>query len=562
MKLKVCIYSKSQKHICLFNISIKRIEMFFGQWWDLPSPRSSNNIHFIYVIAILIFSIFISGYAIAAKSERKIDLWLSSEVKGFALVIGNSSYKYISPLANPANDAIDIADSLKRLGFIVTLKINADQRSMENEIMQFGKKLRKGGVGLFYYAGHGVQVSGRNFLVPIDANVESESDIKFETVEAGRVLGKMEDAGNGINIIILDACRNNPFVSKFRTSSIGLAKMEAPAGSILAYATAPGSVAIDGEGRNGLYTSKLLKYINYENLSIEDCFKKVRIDVMKKSNNQQVPWESSSLTANFYFVSLNKEMYYTKEDHQSKSVEILYWESIKDSKDVRLYQSYLDKFPNGSFAEIAEIFIEKFSTINSKSKQHIKKNIKSEDSQSKNFNKINPQSENAVNLNTKSLKEINDESNYSEIKELQNNNPSSKISLAFLPSIFEKDRWSNFTSKNQYDSAFKAVERNNKFIIVYSYWDHPETGSKSIWKTENIFTTSKLDENYVKTNYSNLNADFGLILRSDTTKYQLEISMFDFKKGKVIYHSTSRFYSLNLLEKIENEVQISLDKIR
>jgi uncharacterized caspase-like protein len=202
------------------------------------------------------------------------------ETRRHALVIGNSRYRFIPTLSNPANDATDMAETLKSMGFTVTLKVDATQRAMETEILKFGRQLRKGGVGLFYFAGHGVQVDGRNYLVPIDADVVSPSDIKYETVDAGRILGKMEDAGNGINIIILDACRNNPFAGNARTINRGLTKMEAPTGSILAYATAPGSVAADGKGRNGLYTSKLLKYMQQEGLSIEDCFKKVRVAVM------------------------------------------------------------------------------------------------------------------------------------------------------------------------------------------------------------------------------------------------------------------------------------------
>jgi len=225
---------------------------------------------------------------------------LAAQEKRIALVIGNGAYKS-APLRNPVNDAGDIADVLEKLGFSVALKTDADQRSMERAIRDFGKKLRTGGVGLFYYAGHGIQVKGRNYLIPIGAAIESESDVKYESVDAGRVLGKMEDAGNSLNVIILDACRNNPFGRSFRSSDKGLAKMDAPTGSILAYATAPGSVASDGPGRNGLYTSALLKHMMTAGLTIEKMFKQVRIDVVGDSGKKQVPWESSSLTGDFYF---------------------------------------------------------------------------------------------------------------------------------------------------------------------------------------------------------------------------------------------------------------------
>ena len=217
-----------------------------------------------------------------------------------ALIIGNANYES-APLKNPVNDARDIADTLKNLGFSVTLKTDANQRSMERAIRDFGNDLRRGGVGLFYFAGHGVQVRGNNYLVPIAADIESEGDVKYETVDAGLVLAKMEDAANGLNIIILDACRNNPFSRSFRSAERGLARMDAPTGSILAFSTAPGSVAADGTGRNGLYTSVLLKHIDTTGIDLPHLFMRVRKDVVKETNRKQVPWESSSLIGDFYF---------------------------------------------------------------------------------------------------------------------------------------------------------------------------------------------------------------------------------------------------------------------
>ncbi len=225
---------------------------------------------------------------------------LSAPDRRTALVIGNGAYKS-SPLRNPVNDASDFADALQNLGFSVILKTNADQRTMEESIRYFGKKLRSGGVGLFYFAGHGLQINGRNYLIPIGADLESEADVKYEGVDAGRVLAQMEEAENGLNIIILDACRDNPFARSFRSSDRGLAKMDAPEGSILAYATAPGSIAADGSGRNGLYTSKLLKHINSSGLPVELFFKEVRRDVRNESGRKQIPWTESSLVGDFYF---------------------------------------------------------------------------------------------------------------------------------------------------------------------------------------------------------------------------------------------------------------------
>lgn len=225
----------------------------------------------------------------------------TEESNHLALVIGNADYR-TSPLKNPVNDAFDMAQTLRTLGFEVIHKEDADQRAIENAISEFGRQLRKqGGVGLFYFAGHGIQVNGRNYLIPIDAEIETESDVRFEAVDAGRVLGKMEDAGNDLNIVILDACRDNPFARSFRTSSKGLARMDAPKGSLIAYATAPGSVAADGEGRNGIYTKYLLKHMTTPGLKVEEVLKQVRVDVINETKEKQIPWESSSLTGEFYF---------------------------------------------------------------------------------------------------------------------------------------------------------------------------------------------------------------------------------------------------------------------
>ena len=227
---------------------------------------------------------------------------LSKEEQRLALVIGNGNYKS-SPLANPVNDANDMADALERCNFTVMKKINANRREMRRAIRKFGDEIKSGVVGLFYYAGHGIQVKGENYLVPIGADVYSEAEVEDECLKVSSVLRQMDYAGNRLNIIILDACRDNPFGRSFRSGNKGLAKMDAPTGSILAYATAPGSVAADGIGRNGLYTSKLLKHMMAAGLEIGKLFRQVRIDVMDASGKRQVPWESSSLTGDFYFDS-------------------------------------------------------------------------------------------------------------------------------------------------------------------------------------------------------------------------------------------------------------------
>lgn len=294
-----------------------------------------------------IAALLASGPAEAASQRRT------------ALVIGNSNYKS-SPLENPTNDARAMSKALKALGFEVTELLNGDRNSMIRAIRGFGDRLKQGGVGLFYYAGHGVQVGGENYLVPINAKIEQEPDVELESVRVTRVMAEMDKANNGLNIVILDACRNNPFARSFRSLSKGLAQMQAPVGTLLAYATAPGSVAADGEGKNGLYTSQLLRAMNTPGAKVEDVFKKVRRGVRKKSNGRQVPWESTSIEGDFYFVppkggaapATNAEPVTAT---KSPNTEIVYWQSIKDSKDPASYRAYLNQYPKGTFAGLAKV---------------------------------------------------------------------------------------------------------------------------------------------------------------------------------------------------------------
>ena len=225
--------------------------------------------------------------------------------KRLALVIGNADYTYGNTLSNPVNDAIAIRQALAEVGFKVLYYVNADQKTMKRAMDDFGEQLKGYNVGLFYYAGHGIQVKGNNYLIPVDAALKVEQDVDYDCIDAGRLLGKMEAAGTSTNIVILDACRNNPFERQWGGRAAGqgngLAFMNAPSGSIIAYATSPGKTASDGTGKNGLYTSAILQYIKIPGLSIEEFFKNVRTTVENNSNRTQTPWESTSLKGNFYF---------------------------------------------------------------------------------------------------------------------------------------------------------------------------------------------------------------------------------------------------------------------
>ena len=298
-----------------------------------------------------------------------------------ALIVGNSSYRD-APLRNPANDAADMANTLENLGFKVNKLLDADSRTMKRAIRSFGKELSQDDtVGLFYFAGHGLQVGGINYLVPINAHIESEADIEYEAINAGRILSQMSLAGNGLNLVILDACRNNPFARSFRSSTRGLARMEAPKGSLILYATSPGDVAADGEGENGLFTEKLIETINREGLTIEEVFKQTAIAVNNASNSAQVPYIEGVILGDFYFREASSQNVkhtpdptptpiQTQPQVQAQTqpsvntsvviaseVENTFWDTVKQSNSVELYQAYLDQYPNGFYSRIAEIII-------------------------------------------------------------------------------------------------------------------------------------------------------------------------------------------------------------
>ena len=218
-----------------------------------------------------------------------------------ALIIGNSKYAD-SPLINPVNDARAMSSTLSGLGFTVTSLYDASLTDMNDAARQFGDKLRAGGVGLFFYAGHGMQIRGKNYLIPVGADIKREDEVQYKAFDASQLLDKMESARNPINIVILDACRNNPFSRSFRSSATGLAQMEAPVGTYVSFSTAPGRVASDGDGSNGLFTQHLLTSLRTPGQKVEDVFKQVRVRVMQASGGQQIPWDSSSLTGDFYFI--------------------------------------------------------------------------------------------------------------------------------------------------------------------------------------------------------------------------------------------------------------------
>lgn len=222
----------------------------------------------------------------------------------YALVIGNGAYREITTLRNPVNDAMAMTDALKQSGFSVMTKTNVTQQGMEDALWEFGQQLTQDDVALFYYSGHGIQVEGINFLLPVDIQIKAPRDVKYKAMYVDRVLETLEHAGSRLNIVILDACRDNPF-RNVRSLQGGLAAIATPKGTLVAYATAPGKVAYDGNEGNSPYTKHLLTAMRIPGLKIEEVFKKVRelvISDMEKHQREQVPWEESALIGDFYFI--------------------------------------------------------------------------------------------------------------------------------------------------------------------------------------------------------------------------------------------------------------------
>lgn len=290
----------------------------------------------------------VQAAAPAAQAARRV-----------ALVIGNEAYRD-APLANPVNDATEMARALQAAGYDVLLRTNADQREMLAALREFGNRLRGSQSGVFYYAGHGMQIKGRNHLIPVGADIQREDEVAYQSLDAQAVLDKMESAGNGANLMILDACRNNPFARSFRSSVQGLAQMEAPVGTLVAFATSPGAVASDGSGRHGLYTQHLLEAMRKPGLKVEDVFKQVRAAVRRASQGKQVPWESTSLEGDFYLAGEPPPPPPPPPPAPAPpapppidvnaALDDALWQTVQRSRVLAEVQAYLTRFPAGRHA--------------------------------------------------------------------------------------------------------------------------------------------------------------------------------------------------------------------
>lgn len=279
--------------------------------------------------------------------------------KRVALIIGNSEYKNTSRLTNPVNDAEDISTALKGFGFEVIILKNGTRRQMTEKLSEFSQKIENAGAALVYYAGHGAQIRGANYLLPIDANTDTEAAIMDESISLNRVLDELEGGRGRVNIVMLDACRNNPITGKFRSATRGLAAPTAqPKGTVVVYATDPGNTAEDGGGRNGTFTSGLLKAFKGKDLSLDGVLTTASEEVERASGNKQTPYVNGPkpIQKQFFFagnITVNPG---------SAQVESEFWSSIKSSTDVADFEAYLKQFPQGTFKVLAENAIRRLRT--------------------------------------------------------------------------------------------------------------------------------------------------------------------------------------------------------
>jgi uncharacterized caspase-like protein len=298
--------------------------------------------------------------AAAAQPERRV-----------ALVIGNGAYApEIGPLANPANDAADMAEALRAAGFEVTLQLDVDRDTMLRAAIDFGSSLRDGGVGLFYYAGHAVQVDGSNYLIPLGAQIDREDYVPLEAVDVNQVLGRMGGADNRLNIVILDACRNNPFRGISRGVARGLAQTLAPTGTYIAYSAGPGQVALDGDGRNSPYTAGLLDMMRKPGLPLEEVFKGVRVQVLASTQEKQTPWTSSSITGDFYFrppqlQPAEPQVAEPAGAAPAASDDLVVWSAIANSENPDDFEIFLDAYPQSPLAPFARQRLERLRSATS-----------------------------------------------------------------------------------------------------------------------------------------------------------------------------------------------------
>ncbi len=309
------------------------------------------------------------GAALPVHAEKRV-----------ALVVGNSAYEHTSSLKNPRQDAAAIASALKALGFDVVEGLDLKEADFVAKVSDFATRIETADVALLYYAGHGLQAHGKNYLVPVDADLKREFELQFRTMPLEVILKSME-AAKRVNVVLLDACRNNPLADKLARSltstrslgsTRGLARVGNVVGTYIAFSTSPDSVALDGEGDHSPFAAALLKDIKAPGLDIEILMRRVRADVITETGGRQVPWSNSSLTSGFVLnpsatgaenPTPAPQQSVTPQtppaNNQKAAEERLYWDSVRGSDDADLLQSYIKRYPQGAYVEIARLTIER-----------------------------------------------------------------------------------------------------------------------------------------------------------------------------------------------------------
>lgn len=357
--------------------------------WSFHHLRSQPRCKIGLSVLTLVLSLLIAPSAFA---ERRV-----------ALVIGNSEYEHANALKNPRNDTEAVSKMFTLLGYDVHLKLDVDRQEMTSAISQFSQISQGADVAIFYYAGHGISVDGRNYLVPIDGDIRNAAEVKLgAAVDAELAIDQALSDAN-VKLVFLDACRDNPFVDQIkrslkatRSNSItsGLSEMKSGSGTLIAFSTAPGQVALDGEGERSPFAEALLTHLSEPGLEVRLAMTKVRAEVEAKTGGRQIPWESTNLTGFYYFRDAPAKPEVQNEDvpaaHSleiTSDAEIEYWRSVKDSNSIAMLEAYMMKFPNGLYSSIAELLIDQLKskklTSLSNDNQTEKSNTKEESGQDK-----------------------------------------------------------------------------------------------------------------------------------------------------------------------------------
>ena len=333
--------------------------------------RMNSKLCCAVVLIVICLLFFVSSSAMSAQRV--------------ALVIGNSNYAHVPVLPNPRNDASDIGAALERLGFAVTRLENADRNSLWQGLQEFKRAASVSKVAAVFYAGHGIEVDQRNFLVPVDARLASDQDVEFETVPLDLVMRALDGASE-LRLVILDACRDNPFAAKMQRSGAtrsigrGLARLEPSEQTLVAYSAEAGTVASDGDGRNSPYTEALLRHIEEPGLELDLMFRHVRDSVLSSTGGSQRPFTYGSLSSQGTYLTGRPAVESTvvsgqsgssggvRTEPNSGSFELAFWDSIKNSKDPADFQAYLTQFPSGTFTALARNNIERLKSATEEQK--------------------------------------------------------------------------------------------------------------------------------------------------------------------------------------------------